>query len=95
MACPSRIPGSPLTANQRDHLLALANAEAFSASSAQPAVALDAKPFVSTVVLGALRDKGLAGKRTVTRAHRRLVTYHLTQAGREAITRLQAEAAAR
>lgn len=82
MACPSRDPARPLTANQRQQLIALYEAGAKCRSTA---VSIDQLPqgpaTANPLIIGALRDKGLALSRCRQAGGRRWTAYWLTDLG--------------
>lgn len=88
MSCPSRSPDRPLTANQREHLLALRQAGAVDRAHGRPPAALPIRLGANVNVLGALRDKGLANARRVRRGGRDWTEHFLTEAGVRAVDQL-------
>lgn len=83
MACPSRNPSRPLTDNQRRQLVALYMAGAFSKEAGIEAARLPQAPATANpLIIGALRDKGLAQSRSRRDPNRSWTEYWLTDAGR-------------
>ena len=91
MACPSRNPDRPLTANQMLQLTALFLAGALSKETAVSAADLPQSLATSNpLIIGALRDKGLALSRSRRVKGRSWTEYWLTAEGKDAALRLQA-----
>ena len=78
MSCPSRNPARPMTSNQLLQLVALFEAGAL---SRETGVETGALSFANTIVIGALRDRGLAASRSVRRKGRSWTEYWLTDQG--------------
>lgn len=81
MSCPSRDPARPLTRNQADQLQALLAAEALDRDSGAPPERLAKAGMCHPLVIGALRDKGLAESRSRRAKKRSWTEYWLTPAG--------------
>lgn len=83
MACPSRNPDRPLTDNQRLQLMALYTAGAMDRESGVSVDRLPQRPATANpLVIGALRDKGLAESRSRKANGRSWTEYWLTDKGR-------------
>jgi hypothetical protein len=82
MVCPSRTAEHPLTANQKDHLQLMLQKGALGEEHAQTIYELRrGGALPNTMVIGALCDKGLAGKKARTRKGQRATIYWLTHDG--------------
>lgn len=88
MSCPSRNPGHPLTASQKEELLRLYAVRALDRGSGQGPFG-EGMRGLNPNVQGALRDKGLADSRTIRRAGASQFTaYWLTAAGLERVAQI-------
>lgn len=90
MSCISRTRGHPLTANQRAQLLGLLRAGAVSRETGKPIADVPMIQFTgetdgmwpgNPLVIGALRDRGLADSRSVRGQGRSWTEYWLLDAG--------------
>lgn len=83
MACPSRNPDRPLTDNQRVQLVALYTSGAMDRESGKAVSQLPQTPATANpLIIGALRDKGLAGSRSRKAGGHSWTEYWLTEKGR-------------